>query len=473
MRFICLARGDWNDRLTSGRLSLNNAAGTQVLNGVSMSLSALTATYDYTIAATAAAGTWKFTCTVGDGAHTVTQTASFLVSTTGTTGGSGGTGGTTAISAHQNIASYAGPSTCIGCHATAAQDMLGSLHMKWSGPTPEVTNAGGKVLGKAIGGINTFCTYAMSSKGACFNCHLRADGNAPHAASANDIDCLMCHNDTYQRKFVSDANSGLTVTNVLGQTKTYYFGLVEPDGDYVTTADFTLMPPGTTMVTIARTVHRPTRASCLRCHAKAGGADWAKRGDMGLNSVDPTVDQDFHMASAGANLACTACHKAVNHKLGGRGIDLRETEAPKPTCQGCHTSAPHSDSIKNRHAAGRVACQVCHIRTFGKGGATEMSRDWTIPSWSQPFCNGQGGFIGEERKLSNVLPEYVWFDGTSYVYNVGETITPDATGIYRMAKANGKIFDGKSKIVPVKRHFSVMPLHSSGKITPPRSCGCS
>ena len=79
----------------------------------------------------------------------------------------------------------------------------------------------------------------------------------------------------------------------------------------------------------------------------------------------------------------------------------------------------------------------------------------------------KGGFIGEEIKQSNVKPEYVWFDGTSYVYNVGETIQPDAQGVYHMAKANGAAFDGKSSIVPIKRHFTVMPLHESGKIVPP------
>jgi hypothetical protein len=96
-----------------------------------------------------------------------------------------------------------------------------------------------------------------------------------------------------------------------------------------------------------------------------------------------------------------------------------------------------------------------------------MSRDWLNPVWSPPFCNGQGGFVGEEIKVANVKPEYVWFNGTSYVYNVGETITPNAQGIYNMAKANGRNFDGVSKIVPIKRHASNIPLHQSGKIVPP------
>jgi hypothetical protein len=227
------------------------------------------------------------------------------------------------------------------------------------------------------------------------------------------------------------------------------------------------MPEGTNMVNVARTVHMPTKTSCLRCHAKAGGGDWTKRGDMGLNSANPTVDQDVHLAKDGADLSCVSCHSALNHKISGRGIDLRQTEAAAPTCQSCHNEAPHSSATLNRHAQGQVSCQVCHIREYAKGGATEMSRDWNNPVWNAAFCSGQGGFVGHEVKESFVKPEYVWFDGTSYVYNVGETIQPDERGVLAMAKANGAPFDGRSMIVPIKRHFSNIPLDANGKIIPP------
>ena len=130
---------------------------------------------------------------------------------------------------HPWISSYDGPQTCIACHQTQAREMLNSLHMKWEGPTPELINTNGKELGKGNGGINTFCTYAPSSKGACYSCHVRADGNAPHPPELNDIDCLMCHNDTYQRKFVSDPDNTETVVNVLGETSTYLFGAVDAE----------------------------------------------------------------------------------------------------------------------------------------------------------------------------------------------------------------------------------------------------
>ncbi len=472
VQFECTGVGNWRPPLSSAQIYINNpqrTSGSTEVTKQKMTIDGLTATYSFTIPSGEPAGNWSYTCLLQAKASRAMQTANFTV-----------TDGVVTnpptdpplvdgpIAAHNTITAYDGPATCVSCHQEEANDMLGSLHMKWSGPTPKLTNTNGEEKGKAVGGINTFCTYAMSSKGACFNCHVRADGNAPDQPTANDVDCMMCHSDTYQRKTVADPNNTETVTNILGQVKTYVFGKVDSQGNYTTEPDYAKMPAGTSMVNLARTVHLPTTKSCLRCHATAGGGDWTKRGDMGLNTATATVDQDVHLAKDGANLTCASCHAAANHKISGRGIDLRATEADAPTCKSCHTQAPHSNATLNRHAQGQVSCQTCHIKTYAKGGATEMSRDWTKPVWNAAFCSGQGGFVGEEVKQSNVKPEYVWFDGTSYVYNVGEKITPDAQGIYAMAKANGAPFDGKSYIVPIKRHTSLMPLHdASGQIIPP------
>jgi len=477
----CAGVGDWSAPLVSARIVIKNAQKVVVSSG-RMDIDGMSASYDYTIPTDEQIGKWKFTCVIRDQADRVQKTREKNVKVFAVidplpvdpppvdppVDPSVDLPVDGPIAAHNTITEYNGPATCIACHQKEATEMLQSLHMQWSGPTPDLTNTNGEALGKGVGGINTFCTYAMSSKAACFSCHVRADGNAPDPVQAEDVDCLMCHNDIYQRTFVTDPDNTETVTNVLGEVKTYVFGKVDGQGNYTTVPDFAKMPEGTNMVNVARTVHLPTKQSCLRCHAKAGGGDWTKRGDMGLNSANATVEQDVHLAKDGADLSCVDCHSALNHKIAGRGIDLRATEAAAPTCQSCHNSAPHADATLNRHAQGQVSCQVCHIREFGKGGATEMSRDWSNPTWNAAFCSGQGGFVGEEIKEANVKPDYVWFDGTSYVYNVGETITADAeTGVFHMAKANGKPFDGKSQIVPIKRHFSNMPLHESGKIIPP------
>ncbi|MCP3869623.1 MAG: hypothetical protein GY703_16335 [Gammaproteobacteria bacterium] len=461
---------------------IRNSEGIKVVTRENMEIDGITTNYDFVIPENGPTGNWKFKCIIKDREGRVKRTTRFTVAESPTTEPppvepppvepppveppeGGYVDGP--IDAHNTITEYNGPASCISCHQQEAAEMLDSLHMQWSGPTPQLTNTNGEALGKAVGGINTFCTYAVSSKGACYSCHVRADGNAPHPPEATDVDCLMCHSDTYQRKFIADPENTETVTNIDGATKTYVFGKVDDQGNYTTVPDFDKMPADTDMVNVARTVHLPTTKSCLRCHAKAGGGDWTKRGDMGLNSVNPTVDEDVHLSQNGANISCVNCHSALNHKISGRGIDLRQTEAPAPTCQACHTPAPHASATLNRHAEGQISCQVCHIREYAKGGATEISRDWRNPVWNPAFCSGQGGYVGEEIKESFVKPEYVWFDGTSYVYNVGETIEPDGRGLYPMARANGAPFDGRASIVPIKRHFTIMPLHESGKIIPP------
>jgi len=487
--FECNATGEWLYPLTRAKIQIINPQGDKVVRRQNMDRDGLQATFEYTIPEDEQSGSWKFKCILKDGEHRQRKTMQFAVledavqpspidpidpvdpvdPTDPTDPADPPDGGyfESSIAAHNTMTSYNGPATCIECHQNEADEMLDSLHMKWSGPTPELTNTNGEELGKAIGGINTFCTYAMSSRGACFSCHVRADGNAPHPPQAEDVDCLMCHSDTYQRKFVADPDNSETVTNIMGEEKTYIFGKVDDQGNYTTVPNYDKMPPGTHMVNVARSVTMPSNKACLRCHATAGGGDWTKRGDLGLSSANASFAEDVHLAQDGANLSCADCHSALNHKISGRGIDLRQTEAPVPTCNACHGDTPHSSSTINRHAQGQISCQTCHNRKFAKGGATEMSRDWQYPVWNEAFCSGQGGFVGHEVKETDVTPEYVWFDGTSYVYNVGETIEADERGVYPMAKAHGSPFDGKAKIFPIKRHATIMPLHESGKMVPP------
>jgi hypothetical protein len=462
--FTCEGTGEWSKGLRYGKIWLTDSSGNQLINRERMALqSGYKATYTYTIPSDAPPGKWNWKCKLKDkDGHDKSSKQSFHVINDENEHSSSGN----PIEEHLAIESYEGPQTCIACHEKEAHDMLSSIHMKWAGPTPNLSNTNGEELGKEKAGINTFCTYAPSSKGACYGCHIRADGNAGHEPELGDVDCLMCHNDTYQRTFVMDTENPVTVENIFGELKSYIFGKQDAEtGDYTTVPDYNKMPEGTTMVELAQNVHMPTRKSCLRCHATAGGGDWTKRGDMGLSSISPDIYEDVHMSpfNGGADLSCTNCHKTLEHKIGGRGIDLRADEMVAPRCTNCHEQRPHSNPDLDRHAEGQLACQSCHISEFAKGGATEMSRDWLSPTWNPAFCAGQGGFVGHEIKQSNVKPEYRFFDGTSYVYNLGETITPNSDGSYTMAKANGKIFDGKSKIVPIKNHLSVMPLHNETK----------
>ena len=127
------------------------------------------------------------------------------------------------------------------------------------------------------------------------------------------------------------------------------------------------------------------KRQCLRCHANAGGGDGTKRGDLSSVSANPPLLSDVHMSPAGEDMTCAECHDAGNHKVTGRGLDLRENDVAEwLTCTECHSERPHGDyaprsgDSRDAHAA-RVACQTCHIPTYAKDIDTEMARDWRMP----------------------------------------------------------------------------------------------
>jgi hypothetical protein len=257
----------------------------------------------------------------------------------------------------------------------------------------------------------------------------------------------------------------LTVTDWQGNQKTYNTPQENPDGSYTMQPRFDLMPAGTTMAQLAQNVHLPTRATCLRCHAKAGGGDGVKRGDISTANLNPSLTSDVHLSPQGGNFTCQACHVTTNHQIPGKGIDLRVAEGGAvKACADCHAAKPHSNVDLDKHTD-RVACQTCHIPKFGKDVATEMSRDWTKPTWNPAGCNGQGAWVGEEVKGSNVTPKYTFWNGTSVVYDLAQPISPDADGTYTMAKANGAIDGAGSKLYPIKVHEAYQPRHdASGRM---------
>ncbi|MDD3816330.1 MAG: hypothetical protein PHZ02_17000 [Desulfocapsaceae bacterium] len=365
---------------------------------------------------------------------------------------------------------------CLTCHDGEGFQSANSLHGMMATAAPKVTNISGD--SQKLNEINTFCSYpnpAMAGA-ACLSCHPTL-GKFENLTAA-DLDCLQCHNDAYKRSFPGDPDPANhdTVVDWQGNTKTYIPADKDnATGEFYVAFNWAAMP-GLTALDLIRGVQRPTTTTCLNCHAKAGGGDWTKRGDLGLNSANPTSSQDVHLASVangGAGLSCTSCHTPSSHKIPGRGIDLRPTEGGSvKACIECHVgmdtgghAAAGRRSEPDRHTA-RVACQSCHIPAFAKGGATEMWRDWTIPTWNQALCSGQGAWAGEEHKVANVAPDHVFFDGTSYVYSLGQTLSKvdPISGYDMMADANGDINGvlGVSKLVPIKRHQSKMAVMSSG-----------
>jgi len=376
------------------------------------------------------------------------------------------TGNPVADQVHANIASYAGPATCVRCHSAQAADVFHSVHYQWTGPTPNVTNIDGD-SGKADTAMNTYCGMTGSSPYAtCSGCHA-GYGLKPTRTltqeQMNNVDCMLCHQDKYKRKWAGPFVPQ-TFTDYSGNVRTWQLPVETADG-------IAFMPDeaamGVTALEAARTVHLPTRASCLRCHANAGGGDGTKRGDISSACNAPTTTVDFHLSPQGANLTCQACHTFEHHRVHGRGLDLRENDRPGfMDCTGCHPAAPHGDAGLNNHAV-HVACQTCHIPRYAKGVDTEIARDWRASIWSQSLLGGQGGLKPFETRGSNLTPSYKWFDGTSRLYATGQVAQLNDQGQYDFGSPNGSVSSNVAKIYPMKEHRSnAARQDATGRIIP-------
>ena len=390
-------------------------------------------------------------------------------------------GGVCGAGYHDNITgTFATPADvtvkCLECHSVEGHEIVNSLHGMMPTPAPDVLNTTGD--SQKLQEVNTFCSYPNPNLAgaACLGCHPTL--GKYENLSASDLDCLRCHNDSYKRAFAAEPDPAnyFNVVDWQGTPKTYI-----PSDQDDTTGDFHVefnwaLMPGLTATDLIAGVHRPTTTTCLSCHAKAGGGDWTKRGDLGLSTSNPSSTEDIHLASVangGAGLTCADCHVAMNHQIPGRGIDLRPTEGgDAKDCIDCHAemangghAAQGKRAEPDRHVK-RVSCKSCHIPAFGKGGATELWRDWTTPHWNQALCGGQGAWAGEEHKVSNVVPDHVFFDGTSYVYELGQVLSKvdPISGLDLVADANGDASDplGVSLLVPIKRHQSNMAVMNSG-----------
>ncbi|MBT8069675.1 MAG: hypothetical protein KJO80_04520, partial [Gammaproteobacteria bacterium] len=173
----------------------------------------------------------------------------------------GGGGGT---SDHDNLV-YAGPGTCLECHNEHALDVFESTHYQWKGIAPDMINQASWLQGKHAGAVNTYCGNIAGNWAGCSNCHVGRGAEpeaSPSVAQLENIDCMVCHQDAYKRKKVG--------------------GVVQPD-----TANMSI-----SMDEAVQTVHKPTRATCLQCHAKAGGGDAVKRGDLALATAH-TADRQY------------------------------------------------------------------------------------------------------------------------------------------------------------------------------------
>jgi len=347
---------------------------------------------------------------------------------------------------------------CLTCHTEAAKQVHRSKHWTWEFLNP----ATGQRLGKKHV-INNFCTAVPSNYEFCTACHVGYGWKDQHFdfASQENVDCLVCHDTTgtYRK-----------IPGLSGHPPYKDMEYPPHSGKIVKAPD---------LGDVARKVGKTSRANCGACHFYGGGGDAVKHGDLDSSLKNPGKYLDIHMAKDGLNFSCGECHKTTGHDVPGSryavtaadmgGGHMRGKKDANPaTCQACHGVMPHKGAKGDRlnsHTA-KLACQTCHIPEFARAQPTKMMWDWSTagkldkdgkpfklkdPAGHDAYDSKKGNF----RYESNVIPQYIWFNGR-VDYTLRETRL-DPSKVVQINRFNGSPTDGKSKIWPIKRFVGKQP----------------
>lgn len=311
---------------------------------------------------------------------------------------------------------------CLSCHEDAADQVMHTSHWTWEsepvllpGRTEPVT------IGKK-NSLNNFCIGIQGNWPSCTSCHAGYGWEDAGFDFTNPelVDCLACHD-----------RSGQYVKGKAG-----------------------IPVEGADLVVAAQSVGVPNRENCGSCHFSGGGGNAVKHGDLDQSLFFPAESIDVHMGRHG--FVCVDCHRTTEHQIGGRSISVSVDDANNIACTDCHTGTIHADERITTHLDA-VACQTCHIPEGAVRDATKMHWDWAaagqdLPEDPHTYLKIKGAFVYER----GFTPEYLWFNGTSDRYILGDKIDPQTyTSINQPL---GDIDDATAKIWPFKVHRATQPF---------------
>jgi len=314
---------------------------------------------------------------------------------------------------------------CNSCHTETHREIMASAHWNWE-RAGYIEGHGIEFLGKK-NVVNNYCIGAKTNEQACAKCHIgfgMFNNDNYNYSNQNNVDCMVCHDNS----------------------ETYMKG-----------ASMTGYPDRTVnLKEVAQSVGLPLKSNCGSCHFYSGGGNNVKHGDLEEAQLNTTRDVDVHMAADGINLECVDCHTAENHQIKGKLYSVSSDHFNRAYCEDCHTSTPHLNEMLNTHTV-RVSCQACHIPIYAKVNATKMDWKWSEAGklkdgkayetedsmGNHNYMSIKGSFVWKK----NIQPDYVWFNGTSGHYLVGDTISSIPVKINSL---NGSHEDLNSKIIPVK-----------------------
>lgn len=318
---------------------------------------------------------------------------------------------------------------CLSCHNKRGKEFMQTAHWKWTSPD---TLKGGTVLhiGKK-NVINNFCIGINTNERLCSSCHAGFgwEDKSFDFTDQNNVDCIVCHDNTgtYKKTKAGGISSKVNLNKV------------------------------------AQNVGPTKSKNCIKCHAKGGGGNNVKHGDLDMDMTDPdicTKEIDVHMAKDGANLTCSQCHITSQHDIKGE-VPLSNSNTlshaeNRATCIECHTDKPHDKAILNDHY-NKVACQTCHIPEYAKINKTQIDWDWSTAGLRDGEKFKDVAEDGMKKSDSghgtavygkNLRPEYKWWNGIAGYTTLDTKIDP--TGIVEINPLQGGYDDINSRIYPMK-----------------------
>ena len=348
---------------------------------------------------------------------------------------------------------------CLECHTEAAKQVHRTKHWTWEFLNPETDQKLGK---KTV--VNNFCIAAEPNLAACASCHVGygwKDDSFDFTSETN-VDCLVCHDTT---------GSYFKPSGLAGHPVTERMELPPGSGRFVNPIDLNR---------VAQRVGKSSRDTCGACHFFGGGGDAVKHGDLDSSLAMPERELDVHMDAMGLDFTCGTCHVTSAHDVpgsrftptvkdeGDKHIRGKMDQSNPANCVACHGNRPHSlRHVKLNDHASNIACETCHIPSYARGGlATKMSWDWStagkMDENGKPFTvkDEDGHVIYDSRKGDftmgeNVVPEYIWFNGTVRYTLITDKIDP--TQVVQVNSFEGSPTDGRSMIYPVKVHRGKQP----------------
>ncbi|MFY3742647.1 hypothetical protein ACOQFB_01960 [Anaeromyxobacter sp. Red801] len=408
---------------------------------------------------------------------------------------------------------------CLTCHAGAGEEMLASAHFRWAGPTPGLRDAAGNpvddgTIGKK-GLINDFCVAVPSNEGRCGECHAGYGDPAQKklayqlAPDAGRVDCLVCHADLATGYVKAQKNFGIAdVKPASGCTPACTAAQV----CLPLAGGPTCVAPGSpeyaaklsdVLLQAARSVRRPGRDNCGKCHFYAGGGDNVKMGDLASSlavPVGPEVDVHMGSANAGAPTLCVDCHAGDgfrHDRMKGTGLSVAMVEEAPLACADCH--APTAPIHTAKHLAA-LACQTCHVPAFSRQLATKTNWNWAQAGYkdcrypgapqaivdacvtnpaSAAFGTSKAVIDGVEVDYNwqkgvfvmekDVKPAYRWYDGTARHATISGALASfdpadgqAAAAPIALSEPAARLGDAGARITPFKHMQGRQPVMIDG-----------